>query len=317
MAVYTPLAEDEIRAFLDAYALGGLSGFEGIAEGVENSNFLLHVEDARYILTLFEKRARLEDLPYFLHLMEHLAARGVSCPRPVTQKNGRMLAALKEKPAVLVTFLEGRGASPIRPEHLPQLGALAARMHLAAQDFPHSRANDLSLMGWQELARKIGARAEEISPGLTEEIRTELDFLFDHWPDALPCGPVHADLFPDNVFFRRERGGDVLSGVIDFYFACNDFWAYDLAIIINAWCFDARGRFAPDRVSALMQAYTDIRPLAPEEEAAMQVLLRGAAMRFLLTRAHDWVFHPEGALVTRKDPLEYLEKLRFFQAWKG
>lgn len=313
MAVYTPLTEPELRGFLAQYDLGELVAWKGIAEGVENSNFMVETAQGKFILTLFEKRTKLEELPYFLHLMEWMHERGVICPLPVRSREGRALHALKDKPAAMVTFLEGGGVDTIRLEHLPQLGEFMARAHLAGAEFPHERANALSVEGWAELIEKIGGRADEIAPDLAGMIREELIHLAEHWPSGLPGGPIHADLFPDNVFFVRARGGFTLSGVIDWYFACNDAWAYDLAIVINAWCFDARHRLVPERVAALMQAYTDARALTPEEERALPVLLRGAALRFLLTRAHDKLFHPEGAVVTPKDPMEYVAKLQFFQ----
>ena len=313
MAVYTPLTEAQIAEFLTQYDLGAFASAQGIAEGVENTNYLIHTSHAPYILTLFEQRTRLEDLPYFTQLMQWLSARGIPCPQPMPRRDGRVLSALQEKPALIVSFLEGSGVQAIRPEHLPQLGALVAKLHLAGMEFPHRRANALSLEGWEKLMDKIGDEADSIEPGLADLIREEYRYVSEHWPQGLPSGPVHADLFPDNVFFKRGRSGWELSGVIDFYFACHDFWAYDLAICINAWCFDARHRFVKERADALLYAYTDQRSLTPEEETALPVLLRGAALRFLLTRAHDWLHTPKDALVTKKDPLEYAQKLRFHQ----
>ena len=205
----------------------------------------------------------------------------------------------------------------ITPEHLSQIGAYLAKMHLAGAGFPHPRRNALSVDGWQALADQLDARIEQDFPGITALIDAALSRLSTAWPEGLPSGAVHADLFPDNVFFLRERGGWKLSGVIDWYFACTEMWAYDLAITINAWCFDSRYRLVPEHVAALMQAYTDVRPLTPEEEEAMPLLLQGAALRFLLTRAYDWLGTPEDATVTRKNPQEYIDKLTFFQNWRG
>ncbi|MDE3060502.1 MAG: homoserine kinase [Pseudomonadota bacterium] len=314
MAVYTPLTRQDIESFLAHYDIGALTEFEGIAEGIENTNYVVCAGDGKYILTLFEKRVRIEDLPYFVALMEWWNARGIRCPQPVHMRNGRALAALKEKPALVVSFLEGGGVERIELAHVAQLGKLAADMHVAGMEFPHVRQNALSLAGWEAIIDRIIDQVEEIEPGLRRLINEEYNDLSEHWPQGLPGGPIHADLFPDNVFFSKSFGkAPVLSGVIDFYFSCNDAWAYDLAICVNAWCFDARHRFVPERAQALMQAYTDQRPLTPEEEAAFPLLLRGAALRFLLTRAHDWLHHDPQALVTPKDPLEYAAKLRFFQ----
>lgn len=313
MAVYTQLSRQDVSDFLESYSLGVLNSATGITEGIENTNYLLETSSGKYILTLFEKRTQLEDLPYFAALMQHLHGHGIPCPLPVARRDGCVLGALKERPALIVTFLEGSGAQAIRLEHLPQLGKLAAQMHIAGMDFPHQRQNKMSFDGWGELIEKIDSRADEIEPGLLELIAQESRFLSEHWPSGLPSGPIHTDLFPDNVFFHREHGASRLSGVIDFYFACNDAWSYDLAVCINAWCFDDRHRFVPERVQALMAAYNDIRPMQPEEEQAMPILLRGAALRFLLTRTYDWLNTPEGALVNRKDPKEYYAKLRYFQ----
>ncbi len=314
MAVYTALTQDEIAGFLSRYKVGELVSAKGIVEGVENTNYLIETAQDTFILTLFEQRSKMEDLPYFAELMHWLASRGIPCPLPVARKDGGVLAALKEKPAMMVTFLQGSGVTAIRQEHMAQLGKLAAQMHLAGMEFPHRRENTLSLAGWGNLVKKMDGRADEIEPGLEKLIEDEFRFLSEHWPQGLPSGAVHADLFPDNVFFQRERGGFHLSGVIDFYFACHDAWAYDLAICINAWCFDDRHRFVPDRLQALLTAYNDIRPMNEEESQAMPILLRGAALRFLLTRAYDWINTPDSAQVVKKDPLEYAAKLTFFQS---
>ncbi len=311
MAVYTPLNETDLRKHLAEYNIGTLIGYQGIAEGVENSNFFVETTGGRYILTLFEKRIGEKDLPYCLGLMEWLAARNIACPRPVADRAGNAWRLLKNKPSAIVTFVNGHGVAPnaITPLHCHALGALTAYMHLAGNDFPLIRTNTLALSGWQELAAKVGVQADNIVPGLAALIQQELEALSATWPHHLPNGPVHADLFPDNVFFADGA----LSGVIDFYFACNEAFAYDLAICAAAWCFNTEHHFIGDRLDALMAGYTAIRPLQADEKAAFPILLRGAALRFLLTRTHDQLFHPEGAMVTPKDPLEYLQKLQFFQ----
>lgn len=309
MAVYTPLNLEEAQAFLSAYDLGELRECRGIAEGIENSNFLLMTERGKFILTLFEKRVDAADLPYFMALMQWLAERGIACPQPIRNRTGEVIGELKEKKAAIVSFKEGKGISLIEAAHLPPLGELCAHMHLASQGFTPCRKNALSLPGWQALAKQIGRCAEEVSPGLSALIAEELSHLETHWPRILPGGAVHADLFPDNVFFEGEN----ISGVIDFYFACDDFFAYDLAICLNAWCFDAAQHFQPEHARALIAAYQKIRPLEAEEKAHFLTLARGAALRFLLTRTYDWLNTPAGALVTRKDPAEYVKKLKFLQ----
>jgi homoserine kinase type II len=313
MAVYTEVADNELEAFLKAYDLGALLSFKGIAEGVENSNFLLRTEAGNFILTLYEKRVAQADLPFFLGLMEHLAERGITCPLPVRGRDGEALRSIADRPAVIVSFLEG--VWPRRPQafHCAALGPSLAAMHEAGRDFPLTRPNALSLDGWRHLAEATADRADRVEPGLAKLIADELAYLERSWPAGLPQGVIHADLFPDNVFFLKER----LSGLIDFYFACNDLLAYDLAICLNAWCFEPDKSFNITKGRALLQSYEGVRKLEPREREALPILARGAALRFLLTRLYDWLSVPPGALVTPKDPLEYLRKLRFHQKVAG
>lgn len=314
MAVYTALSDAEIAAFLADYALAPLAKAEGIRAGVENTNYLITLHDGtRYILTLFEKRVAEEDLPFFAGLMERLAAAHVPCPMPLRTKGGAVIGGVKGKPAIIVTFLEGRAAGGIEPRHMGELGAHMARMHLAGQGYPVGRVNALSLDGWRTLLAKVAPRADEIAPGLAAELQQEMQALEAAWPRDLPRGVIHADLFPDNVFYGA---GEKLTGIIDFYFACNDFLAYELAICLNAWCFERIYEFNITKAQLMLKAYNEVRPFSETELQALPVLARGAALRFLLTRAHDWLFRVEGALVTPKDPLEYLKKLRFHRSVK-
>lgn len=318
MAVYTHLTHDDIGQFLSGYDVGALESFEGIAEGVSNTNYLIRAGGVKYILTLFEKRFKIEDLPYFTTLMEWWHGKGIHCPLPVPMKNGRTLGALKERPAIMVSFLEGEGVKKISLEHVSQLGALAANMHISGMQFPHRRENGLSLGAWEAMIDAVSERADEVTPGLRKLISEEYNYLSENWPQNLPSGPIHADLFPDNVFFMKLFGKPAkLTGVIDFYFACHDYWAYDLAICVNAWCFDERYKIVPERVAALMASYNDVRTMTPEEDAAFALLLRGAALRFLLTRTQDFLFPAEGAEVGTKDPLEYVAKLEYFQNYSN
>lgn len=327
MAVYTDITTEEIAEFVEAYGLGPLRFAKGIAEGVENSNYLLGIgqkNDAQendsqknYILTLYEKRVQAADLPFFMEVTERLADAGTPVPRPLHTTTGEVIRTLKAKPAALIEFLPGNSVRDITAEHTRMLGSMLARLHQAAQSVERTRANALSLAGWQDLAQKIGPRADDIAPGLYHTIAQELAFLQTHWPAefSLPHGVIHADAFPDNVFFDRDANGTLtLSGVIDWYFACNDWLAYDLAVTMNAWCFEgAAHQFAPPKAKALFAAYHSARPLSDVEIAALPILARGAALRFLLTRAYDWLNPVAGALVRPKDPLEYWAKLRFHQ----
>ncbi len=309
MAVYTEVSDVELTGFLSQYGLGEVTSFKGIAEGVENSNFLLRTTLGTYILTLYEKRVRPEDLPFFLGLMNHLSDKGFDCPLPVAGKDGASLRSLCGRPAAIVTFLDGLSPRRVEPEHCRLLGSALARMHLAGADFATHRDNALSLAGWRPLFERGRARAHEVRPGLAEDLSREIDELERDWPSALPRGVIHADLFPDNVFFL----GDRLSGFIDFYFACNDFYAYDLAVCLNAWCFEPDNAFNITKARLLLNSYRAVRPLETGELEALPILARGASVRFLLTRLYDWLHHPEGALVKPKDPLEYCDKLRFHQ----
>ncbi len=307
MAVYTDIAEDDLRWFLTEYDAGTLLSYKGIAEGVENSNFLLHTSKAPLILTLYEKRVEKSDLPFFLGLMQHLSAGGLSCPLPLPRKDGALLGTLSGRPAALISFLEGMWLRKPEARHCREVGKALAQMHVAGEGFALSRPNALSLDGWQTLWEKSEVRADEVEPGLQNEIRSDLDFLRAYWPKDLPAGVIHADLFPDNVFFL----GDELSGLIDFYFACNDLLAYDVSICLNAWCFEKDGAYNVTKGTQLLEGYQSVRPLSEAEIAALPILSRGSALRFFLTRLYDWLTTPEGAMVTKKDPLEYLRKLRF------
>ena len=313
MAVYTEVTDDDVAAFLQQYELGEVVSMKGIAEGVENSNFLLSTTTGTYILTLYEKRVKRDDLPFFLGLMEHLAERGIRCPTPIHGRDGAALRELCGRPAAIVTFLQGMWPKRITVDHCRKLGRAIAQMHEAGRDFALHRPNDLSVGGWRPLLDACDGRADEVEPGLAEELRNELDVLEQAWPRNLPEGVIHADLFPDNVFFHQ---GEV-SGFIDFYFACNDQLAYDLAVCLNAWCFETNNEFNVTKARALLQAYQEVRGFSDAELQAIPTLARGAAMRFLLTRLFDWLNHPEGAYVAPKDPREYLRKLRFHRDVRG
>ena len=307
MAVYTEIGDTELRVFVALYDIGEVLACKGIAEGVENSNYLLTTERGNFILTLYEKRVRRADLPFFIALMEHLAHHGVACPVPVRAKDGEALRELCGRPAAIVTFLNGMWPRRIEPYHCGALGTALAGLHRAGASFPMTRPNDLSLAGWKRLHAACAARADEVQAGLADELAAEIAFFDNAWPDGLPNGVIHADLFPDNVFFRDRA----LSGLIDFYFACTDFLAYDVAVCLNAWCFEPDGAFNVTKARLLVGNYRAARLLSADEIAALPLLARGSALRFLLTRLYDWLNQTEGALVRPKDPIEYLRKLRF------
>jgi len=309
MAVYTEVPDDVLVDLVDSYGLGELLSFKGIAEGVENSNYLLATSKGQFILTLYEKRVAPEDLPFFLGLMEHLAAAGLACPTPLRDLSGQNLRELCGRPAAIVSFLEGISVRRPKPYHCEGAGKALAKLHLEGASFSIKRPNALGPDGWPPLYEKFADQADKISQGLRQTIDDELAILLPQWPTALPEGVIHADLFPDNLFFR---GRDV-SGMIDFYFACNDSFAYDIAICLNAWCFETDLSFNITKSQALLRGYQTVRPLESIEREALPILCRGAALRFLLTRSYDWLNTPQNALVKPHDPLLYRRRLRFHQ----
>jgi homoserine kinase type II len=309
MAVYTDVAVEDLSPFLALYDIGELLSYKGIAEGVENSNFLVHTSRGYFILTLYERRVAERDLPFFLALMEHLAARGITCPQPVKNKAGKVLGKLAGRPTALVTFLDGVWIRRPTAAHCAALGNALAHLHLAGADFNMRRENALSVAGWRPLYEGCRERINKVEGNLEKIVGAELDVLERNWPRGLPQGVIHADLFPDNVFFL----GDKLSGLIDFYFACTDTLVYDVAICLNAWCFEPDHSYNVTKGRALLANYVKARPLSHEEWEKLPLFARGAALRFLLTRLVDWLDVPPGALVRPKDPREYARKLRFHQ----
>ena len=309
MAVYTEVDDEALADFLLRYDIGEAIAFKGIAEGVENSNYLLETTKARFILTLYEKRVNADDLPFFMGVMEALADAGFPAPLPVKARDGSALQELNDRPAAIVTFLNGMSPRKPNASQCQQIGAAMARMHNALASTTLSRPNDLSVDAWPELFEGREATAATLAPNLATLIAGDLDRLLDQWPDPedLPQGIIHADLFPDNAFFLGEN----FSGVIDFYFACTDMLAYDIAIALNAWCFEARGEFNMTKGRALLAGYTSVRDFTDAEVKALPALIHGAAMRFFLTRLVDWTDTPADALVRPKDPTEYAEKLGF------
>ncbi len=311
MAVYTDISDQELESLLADYDLGEAISFKGVAEGVENSNFLLETGTGRYFLTVYERRVRAEDLPFFLGLMRWLADHGYPCARPVTDRAGAELKQVRGKPCAIVEFLPGLSVRRPGVAHCRAAGEGLARLHVAAAGFPLSRPNDLGAAAWSPYFAPLAAAADGLKPGLAAVIAADLAHLAAAWPQGLPGGVIHADYFPDNVFFHH---GAEFAGAIDFYFACDDALAYDIAIALNAWCFEPDGSFNITAARAMVAGYEAVRPLSAAERAALPVLAHGAAMRFFLTRLHDWGTTPAGALVRPKDPLEYERKLAVHRA---
>jgi homoserine kinase type II len=313
MAVYTEVTDEALTAFLTLYDIGSVVAFRGIAEGVENSNYALKTTQGDFILTLYEKRVDPAELPWFLGLMEHLAAHGLSCPLPVRGRDHANLNPLAGRIAAITTFLPGVWPRRVQIEHCEPLGAALAQLHIAGQGFAPTRVNALGPAGWPPLLQKSLPQANTVLPNLGAELDTALHHILAHWPATLPAGHIHADLFPDNVFFLNGK----ISGLIDFYFAATDLYAYDVAICLNAWCFERDFSFNITKSQALLRGYTSHRPLSPDERAALPILAQGAAMRFLLTRLYDWLNNPPGAYVTPKDPQDYYRRLRFHRTAKS
>lgn len=327
MAVYTHLGAEEMAALIARFDVGTLVSAKGIAEGVSNSNWLLETtgtegKSARFILTMYEFRIELEDLPFFLSLLDHLAANGCPVPRTIHDREGNLYVTRPglgggigaEKALALIEYLPGVSVSTPTAGQARAVGAELARLHLAAADFPGSRANAMGVAEWQRLAAACGAEGlARINPELADIVANELPRLAEAWPAALPTGVIHADLFPDNVLML----GDKVTGLIDFYFACNDILAYDLAVTHVAWCFDRDDAFRADVSAALIAGYESLRPLGPDERAALPLLGQGAAMRFAMSRAWDWLNTPSDALVTPKDPMGPARRLGFYKANPG
>ena len=316
MAVYTTLSAAELAGLMAEYDVGALVSAKGIAEGVSNSNWLVETtgrdgNGARFILTMYEARVAVEELPFFLGLLDHLAAKGSPVPRTIHDRAGDPFRLVRGKAVALIEFLPGVSVDLPNAAQAHAVGQALAGLHLDAADFAGERANTMALPHWHELLSQCGRQGlHSIDPSLPALVETELRHLEANWPQGLPRSVIHADLFPDNVLLL----GDEVTGLIDFYFACNDVTAYDLAVTHSAWCFAGDGRFRPEIAEALLAGYAERRPLSAEEHRALPILARGAAMRFLATRAYDWLHTPADALVTRKDPMDFARRLAFYAA---
>lgn len=311
MAVFTHLTKDQIKDFLTHYKVGTLTSFEGILQGIDNTNYKIDTTTGKYVLTVFESRINPDDLPFFLGYMQHLSDNGINCPAPVRRTDGQNTSTLSGKKATLFPFLEGRDVNhnDITPALCHEVGILLGKMHLAGQTCPMTRPNSMAIDAWASRIQKVGDRAVAVLGDKTSLPFSEILYLKTNWPDHLPAGAIHADLFPDNVFIKDGH----IYGVIDFYFAATDFLAFDLAIVMNAWCFNPTHQFDQAKWASLLSGYESVRPLTQQEKGCFQILCRGAAMRFLSSRLHDLVFHDPNALVTPKPPTEYMQKLEFHQ----
>ena len=314
MAVYTNLDEDQIKDFLKLYNIGELISFSGITEGIENSNFYIKTSLGNFILTIFEKRVDIKDIPFFIKIMLHLNKNGYYCPKPICDKNKEFLKELRGKPTIIVNFLEGKAKNNITIENCNQVGSSMGLMHLYSKDFKIQRDNSLSFKGWKTLIKNCSTAVpanvlDKLQPDLIKDIQNSFDFFVKFWPHDLPKGFIHGDLFPDNVFFINDK----ITGVIDFYFSCTDILTYDLAIAVNAWCFDNKHNFLEKNYQSLLSGYSSKRKLSEDENFFLPLLCQAAALRFLLTRLFDWMHTPIEANVVPKNPEEYIIKHKYFK----
>ncbi|MDR3326099.1 MAG: homoserine kinase [Rhodospirillaceae bacterium] len=307
MAAYVKIPKKDLKSFIEEYDIGVVINCEGIEEGIENSNYFLQTSLGNFILTLYGKRVNPNDLPFFIELMKHLAHLGLHCPTPLVGRDGISLRKLCNHQATITSFLEGEWPRHITTHHCATIGKAIANIHIKGLSFPQSRTNSLGFNFWRQLFEQEYNQINEIKSSLSDLINHELNYLEHNWPKDLPIGIIHADLFPDNVLYQNDK----ISGIIDFYFACTDFLAYDIAICFNAWCFEHDDTFNINKASLLLSNYQQIRKLSVPEFNALPILARGASIRFLLTRLYDYFNTPTDAFVKQKDPLEYERKLRF------
>ena len=310
MAVFSPVNKESLISFLQTYDIGTLKKFEGILEGIENTNYKITTSKDIFILTIFEKRVNMDDIPFFINLQNHLARKNFKCPQPISNKEGKNINILNKKPAAIISFLQGRKTDDATPQHCQQVGSTLSFLHQEAKDFKQERKNGMHQSQWSSLFDECLRIKKHPYIDLIKPIEEELLFLDQHWPTYLPQRIIHADVFQDNDFFKDN----IFSGLIDFYFACHDFLAYDIAITINAWCFDNKGKFDNVKFQSLIAGYQVNRSLNQNEKQSMPILLRGAAIRYLITRLYDQLYHPADAFVIPKNPLEYFSILQFHQA---
>jgi len=310
MAVFTKLLKDDIEKFISNYSIGNLEKFEEIVDGIENSNFKIFCNNQPYILTIFEKRVVEEELPFFINLKNFLNKNNFKCPKAISDKNGKILKKIKNKTAIIISFLEGKSVEEPNVGELKEVGKMIATLHNLTSNFEEKRTNSLDLKDWKEINQKCLNDTSEKFTEIIEVINDEIIYLEKNWPTNIPCGVIHADLFRDNIFFKNEK----ISGVIDFYFSCYYFYVYDIAIVINDWCFKKHGKnFSKPNCITILTEYQKIRKLSNAEKKSFNILLRAAAVRILSTRMHDFIFQPPNAILINKDPFEYLNILKWHQ----
>ncbi len=316
MAIYTKFYENDIKEVLNNYSIGSLDKFEGIQQGIENTNYFLIADNKKYILTIYEKRVKEEDLPFFSELMRGLNQSDFKCPVPIVNKKNNSITQFRNKKLMIVSFIEGKAKDVLSPENCKSVGTEAAKMHEITKKFKIKRKNDLSIKSWRKIFNSVKDKCSEIHKDLPKLIESNLTDVEKNWPEDLPKGIIHADLFNDNIFFKEDK----FSGIIDFYFSCNDFYAFEIAVCFNALCFDGPQNnlsFNVTKAKSFIEGYENIRKLTDEEKKSIKVLSQGSALRFLLTRVFDALNTIEGAIVKVKDPMEYLKRLEFHKNSKN
>ena len=309
MAVFTKLSEEEINKFVSKYELGNLDSFEEIIDGIENTNYKIFCNGLPYILTIFEKRVKVEELPFFINLKNYLNKNNFKCPKPIKDKNNNVINSIKDKKAIIISFIEGIKLSSPKIIHCTEIGKMVANLHNLTINFKERRSNSLGLSEWKSIFSKCNKNNNDFKK-IFKNLEIELDFLEKNWPKNLPSGVIHADLFKDNVFFKNNK----VSGVIDFYFSCNNFFIYDLAIVINDWCFYKKDSSIDIKYfEAILEGYETERKLNKNEVESLNIILRAAAVRILITRLYDYIYHPVDAVVIKKDPLQYYKILLWHQ----
>ena len=316
MAVYTKLSKSELVGFFSKYNLGKLLNYKGIKEGIENTNYFIQTEKGKFILTLYEKRTEEKDLPFFISLMRNLFDKKFPTPEPIINKNGNYISEVLNKKAAVISFLEGNSKTNLDPDNCYQVGIYTAKLHLITKDLTGKRENKLSVKSWRELYNKVKNDCSKIQKNLPKIIEKNLNEIEKNWPKDIPAGIIHADLFPDNIFFKNNK----LSGIIDYYFSCYDLYAFEIAICLNALCFEGKNEnlsFNVTKAKKFIDGYSSLKKLTEKEKDSLKILCKGAALRFLLTRVFDYLNLTEGAIVKIKDPIEYLKRLEFHDSVKN
>jgi len=310
MAVYTKLSENQLKEFFLNYELGKIVNYNGIEDGIENTNYFIETEKGKFILTLYEKRVDEKDLPFFIGLMRNLYDKKFLSPNPIINKNGSYISEILKKKAAVVSFLDGAAKKILSPNNCYEVGVNSAKLHSITKKLTQKRENKLSIKAWRDIYNNVKNDCSKIHPNLSSIIEKNLDEIEKKWPKNIPSGIIHADLFPDNIFFKNDK----LSGIIDYYFSCHDSYAFEIAICLNALCFEGKNQnlsFNVTKAKKFIDGYSSIRKLNEVEKKSLKVLCQGAAIRFLLTRVFDYLNLIEGAIVTVKDPIEYLKRLEF------